>query len=162
LACHKNATVHDVISWNGDVHHWNLTFVRSLNDWEEGSICRLLTLLASKEVLPQGNDVIVWPLDPKGSFFVKSFCSTQVEAMRCRDDGAKAIWNPKVPTKACFFAWAASKGKISTEDKLKRRNFIGLSRCSLCLEEEEFVDHLLVHCRWVSLLWDLSLSLMGG
>jgi len=23
------------------------------------------------------------------------------------------------------------------------------------------VDHLLVHCRWVSSLWDLSLSLMG-
>ena len=48
LARHKNATVHDVISWNGDVHHWNLTFVRSLNDWEEGSIYSLLTLLASK------------------------------------------------------------------------------------------------------------------
>ena len=23
------------------------------------------------------------------------------------------------------------------------------------------MDHLLVHCRWVSSLWDLSLSLMG-
>jgi len=71
---------------------------------------------------------------------------------RCWDGAAKAIWNPKVPTKACFFAWAASKGKIPTEDKLKRRNFSGPRRCSLCLEEEESVDHLLVHCRWVSSL----------
>ena len=35
------------------------------------------------------------------------------------------------------------------------------SRCSLCLEEEETADHLLVHCRWVSALWDLALSLTG-
>ena len=104
MARHKNATVHDVIFWNGDVYHWNLTFVRSLNDWEEGSICSLLALLASKEFLPQGNNVIEWPLDHKGSFSVKSFCSTQVEATRCWDGAAKAIWNPKVPTKACFFA----------------------------------------------------------
>jgi len=43
------------------------------------------------------------------------------------------------------------------EDKLKRRNFSGPSRCSMCLEEEESMDHLLVHCQWVSSLWDLSL-----
>ena len=59
--------------------------------------------------------------------------------------------------KLVFLAWAASKGKIPMEDKLKRRNFSGPSRCSLCLEEEESVDHLLVHCLWVSSLWDLSL-----
>ena len=37
------------------------------------------------------------------------------------DGAAKAIWNSKVPTKVCFFAWAASKGKIPTEDRLKRK-----------------------------------------
>ena len=61
----------------------------------------------------------------------------------------------------CFFAWAATVGKIPTEGMLKIRNFSGPSRCFMCLEEEETVDHLLVHCRWVSSLWDLSLSLMG-
>jgi len=48
----KNATVHEVVSWNGDICHWNLTFVRSLNDWEEDSIGSLLALLANKEILP--------------------------------------------------------------------------------------------------------------
>ena len=75
------------------------------------------------------------------------------------DVAAKSIWNSRVPTKGCFLAWAASKCKIPMEDKLKRRNFSGPSRCSLCLEVES-VDHLLVHCRWVSSLWNLSLSLM--
>uniref|UniRef100_A0A7C9D869 Reverse transcriptase zinc-binding domain-containing protein n=1 Tax=Opuntia streptacantha TaxID=393608 RepID=A0A7C9D869_OPUST len=65
------------------------------------------------------------------------------------------------PTKVCFFAWAATKGNIPTEDVLKRRNFSGPSRCYVCLEERESVNHLLVNCRWVSSLCDLSLSLMG-
>jgi len=51
------------------------------------------------------------------------------------------------------------------EDMLKSRNFKLASRCSTCFEEEESVDHLFVHpfvhCRMVSTLWHLSLSLMG-
>jgi len=73
----KYATIKEVVSWNGDISHWNLTFVRSLNDWIEDSICNLLAVLPGKEVLFQGKDEIVWPLNPKGSFSVKSFCSTQ-------------------------------------------------------------------------------------
>ena len=59
----KYVTVKEVVSWNGDISHWNLTFVRSLNDWEEGSICNLLAVFAGKEVLSQGEDEIVWSLN---------------------------------------------------------------------------------------------------
>ena len=135
--------------------------MRSLNDWEEDNISNLLALLAGKEVVPQGNDDIVWPLNSKGSFSFKSFCSTQVEAKDCWDVTTRSIWKFRALTKVCFFAWAASKGKIPTEDKLERRNFSSPSRCSMCLEEEESVDHLLVHYWWVSSHWDLSLFLMG-
>jgi len=86
-----NAMVREVVSWNGDICHWNLTFVRSRNDWEEDSICSLLALFAGEEVFPQGNDDIVWPLNSKDSFSFKSFCSTQVEAMDCWDVAAKSI-----------------------------------------------------------------------
>ena len=96
MARHKNATVLDVVSWNGNVYHWDLSFVRSLNDWEEDTVWSMLALLASKEVLPQGNDVIVWPFNSKGSFSVKSFCSTQVEVMSGWDGAAKAISNSNV------------------------------------------------------------------
>ncbi|KAJ8428602.1 hypothetical protein Cgig2_025262 [Carnegiea gigantea] len=46
----KYATVKEVVSWNCDISHWNLTFVRSLNDWEEDGICNLLAVFAGKEV----------------------------------------------------------------------------------------------------------------
>ena len=73
----------------------------------------------------------------------------------------KAIWKSKAPIKACFLVWAASKGKVPTEIMLKRRNFSLASRCVMCSHEEELVDHLFVHCKWVSSLWALGLSLMG-
>jgi len=120
--------------------------VRSLSDWKEDSICSLLALLAGKEVLPQGNDAIGWPLNSKGSFSAKSFCSAQVELTDCFNVAAMSFCNF---TEKKNLTSAASKGKIPTEDKLKRRNFSGPSRCFLCLDEEESVDHLLVHYRWV-------------
>ena len=47
--------------------------MRSLNDWEEDSICNLSSFLAGKEVFPQGNDEIVWPLNSKGSLSSRGF-----------------------------------------------------------------------------------------
>ena len=63
IARFKDATIQEVVSRNGDTSHWNLTFVRSLHDWEEDSICCLLALLAGTQVLSQGNDEIVWPFN---------------------------------------------------------------------------------------------------
>ena len=31
----------------------------------------------------------------------------------------------------------------------------------MCVEKKESMDHLLVHCRRISLVWHLSLSLRG-
>ena len=70
----KEATVNQMFSRNGKHIHWDLSFVRRLNDWEEESVCNLLALLAAREVNAQVNDKLVWPLDPNGSFKIKSYC----------------------------------------------------------------------------------------
>jgi len=57
----------------------------------------------------------------------------------------------KVRHKLGAFAWAASKGKIPTEDKLKRRNFSG---------PRLLVDALFVWRR--KNLWIISLCVVGG
>ena len=76
MAHFKDATIQEVVYRNCNTGHWNLTFMRTLSDWKEDSICSLLALLAGTWVLSQGNDEIVWPLNSKGSFTVKSCCST--------------------------------------------------------------------------------------
>ena len=42
-----------------------------------------------------------------------------------------------------FAFWhGQTKGKVRTENMLKRRNFNLASRCPMCCQEEESVDHL--------------------
>ena len=71
------------------------------------------------------------------------------------------IWNTWVPTKVGFFAWEALWDKVLTLDQLRRRERALANRCFLCGEEEEMVDHLLVHCSKTIMLWDLFLAIVG-
>ena len=48
-----------------------------------------------------------------------------------------------------------------TLDYLKRRGRVLTNRCFLCEEEEESIDHLLVHCSKAKVLWDHLLGLVG-
>ena len=59
MARFKDATVNHVVSWNGDQCHWNITFSRSPNDWEEESVLSLLALLADSKVESVGDDMIL-------------------------------------------------------------------------------------------------------
>ena len=104
---------------------WNLTFVRSLNNWEEDSICSLLALLASKEVLAQGNDVIVWPLTSKGSFPLRVFVPLRWKRRAVGMVHPRSYGILEFLLKL-FFAWTASKGKISMEDKFKEEILVVL------------------------------------
>ena len=48
--------------------------------------------------------------------------------------------------KMCFFAWEIIQGNILTNDQLQKRGFSLANRCHLCLEDEETMEHLLLHC----------------
>ena len=66
-----------------------------------------------------------------------------------------------VPLKVSFFAWEASWGKVMTLDQLKKRGRSLANRCYLCEEEEETLNHLLVHCSKAKMLWELILAIVG-
>ena len=48
-----------------------------------------------------------------------------------------------------------------TLDQLKRRVMTFANRCFMCEEEDETIDHLLIHCKSAKMLWDLFLSIVG-
>ena len=48
-----------------------------------------------------------------------------------------------------------------TLDQLKRRGRALANRCCLYEEDEETIDHLLIHCKIARMLWDLFLTIVG-
>ena len=50
---------------------------------------------------------------------------------------------------------------ILTLDQLKRHGRAVANRCFLCEEDEETIEHLLIHCKKAKTLWDLFLSIVG-
>ena len=66
-----------------------------------------------------------------------------------------------MPSKVSFFAWEAAWGKVLTMDQLKKRGWAVANRCFMCCEEEESIDHILIHCSKARALWDLLFALFG-
>ena len=74
----------------------------------------------------------------------------------------KSIWVDKVPTKVFFFAWEVMREKILTLDRLQKQGWHLLNHCFLCGCEEENVNHILLHCIVVRVLWEIVLALFGA
>ena len=72
------------------------------------------------------------------------------------------IWVDKVPTKIAFFAWEAAWGKVFTLDRLQRRGWQFPNYCFLCGCKEETINHILIRCTVVRVLWDIILGLFGA
>ena len=160
LTAQKNARVADLWDWDSGDGGWNPIFLRSFNDWEMEEVDRLLQALYRKQIRPLMEDKILFKGSRNDAFSVKSMyrvldCSPQVAFP------FRSIWNPVILPRMGFFTWEASWGKVLTLDQLKRRGRALANRCFLCEEDEEDINHLLLHCKKARMLWDLLLSIVG-
>jgi hypothetical protein len=56
------------------------------------------------------------------------------------------LWTWSIPLKIKLFFWLSLDNKINTWDVLKKKGGIGPNVCHLCLQEEETVQHIFIHC----------------
>ncbi|RVX23145.1 putative mitochondrial protein [Vitis vinifera] len=118
---------------------------KSFNDWELEAVASLLSVLQGKRLNVGMEDRVVWNASKNGSFSVKSLYNT-LDSGGAVSFPWRIIWSPCVPTKVGFFAWEASWGKVLTQDHLKRRGWSLANRCFLCCDDEETINHILIHC----------------
>ena len=119
---------------------------------------RFLHFLHNKKIRPVQEDRLLLKKSITDGFSVRHMYRKLMFSPPL-DFPSRSIWNPIVPPKLGFFAWEASWGKVLTLDQLKRRGIPLVNRCFLCEENEETIDHLLIHCSRAKMLWDLLLAI---
>ncbi|RVW65556.1 Argininosuccinate lyase, chloroplastic [Vitis vinifera] len=145
LAVSKYAWVVDYWDSMGEEGGWTPRFLRPFNDWEVEEVERFLSSIQGKRLNADVEDRMVWKETKNEIFTVKSLYNSLVYSCAVPFPW-NIIWSRYVPTKVSFFAWEASWEKVLTQDRLKRRDWILVNRCSLCCAEEETINHILVHC----------------
>ncbi|XP_028118586.1 uncharacterized protein LOC114316135 [Camellia sinensis] len=74
------------------------------------------------------------------------------------------VWNNCAPPKVKFFGWLAWLGKLKTSSYLQRIGILDEAAnvsCSFCQNEVESVNHILLFCPFVWLLWSQIMKWWG-
>ncbi|RVW95287.1 Transposon TX1 uncharacterized 149 kDa protein [Vitis vinifera] len=142
--------------WGG----WNPCFLRAFNDWEVEEASSFMERLHRNRVIEDVEDKVSWTETKSGKFSVKSLYLA-LEAGGSARFPSSLISNENVQPKISFFAWEATWGKALTLDKVQKRGWALANRCFLCLENEETIDHLLLHCSRTKVLWIFFLLFLG-
>ena len=106
------------------------------------------------------DDMVFWTETKSGKFSVKSLYLA-LEAGCPSLFPSSCIWNVWVQHKISFFTWEATWSKALTLDLIQKRGWALANKCFMCLEKEETIDHLLLHCTKTRVLWDLLFNLFG-
>ena len=104
----------------------------------------------------------MWKIGSKGVFSVKS-ANKDLNHSNSNDRMElwpwQMIWKPKISYKVNCFTWLLAKEAVLTQKNIKKQKFQLCSRCYLCEEQAETVNHLFLHCKWTDQLWMIFSSL---
>ena len=70
----------------------------------------------------------------------------------------KALWKFASIPKIDIFIWTLLHNSILTGEKLKSKGWEGPSRCPLCNQAEETIEHLFITCEFTKEVWRLTLG----
>ncbi len=116
--------------WNGDIIHWDITFIGSIHDWELESLQSFLDLIYSIKI-DSGDDWMSWKPTRSSIFDVKSFYRVLSNENHHYFQW-KSIWRVKAPKKIAFLICIVARGKILIMNNLQRRNICIVEWCCMC------------------------------
>ena len=131
-----------------------------MNDWELDNVEDFLSRHDGKSMKREVKDSVVWMDSRNEVFSIESFYSI-LRSRHAILSPMAIIWNSWLPSKVCFFSL---HGKLVTTKCwpwiiFRKRGWVLANRCVLCKCKEESIDHVLIHCVIVRVLWLLLCSL---
>ena len=109
--------------------------------------------------LKHEDDVFIWKENPSGMY---STLLAYANSFEDHDVPCWAMaWVKDMTPKVNIFFWILLQNKILTLDNLNKMKFLIVNRCALCENDEESMDHIMLHCPYTKLVWDKIWSLMN-
>ncbi|KAH0730385.1 hypothetical protein KY290_001417 [Solanum tuberosum] len=94
-----------------------------------------------------------WTNNANGRFSVKSAWEL-MRKKKAKEEKYTFIWRKELPFKINFFLWRAWKGRIATDDNLRRMRINIVSRCWCCETQQiETMSHLFLTASIAQKLW---------
>lgn len=103
-------------------------------------------------VFTNGNDKYIW-LDQKEHFFSTKRAWESVRSKGIKVSWYYVIWRAPTIPRCSFTSWVIAKGKLPTSIGIRSKGYSTVSRCILCLNGEEDLDHLYFNCNVSGLIW---------
>jgi hypothetical protein len=160
LSRHPEASVADILHFDGPTLIWDIQFTRPMQDWELDIVNSFLEILYSSPLCQGGLDLVCWNPSSREVFEVRSFYHALIQPASSAFPW-RSVWKAKAPSKMAFFLWTASLGRILTTDNLRKRGIIIMDWCCMCKAGGESVNHLFIHCPVASDLWNMFFHLFG-
>ncbi|XP_012704012.1 uncharacterized protein LOC105915054 [Setaria italica] len=105
----------------------------------------LWDLLSEVVLQPEVEDLHIWCFSALGRYSAKSaYEALFIGATQFRP--YERIWKSWAPGKCKFLMWLVAHNRCWMADGLAKRNLPHPERCSLCDQEEDTINHLLVSC----------------
>jgi len=148
-----------IVSWC-----WDWLWRRGLFEWEVAELGNLQANLPSPSKDAARTEVR-WELEKAGGFSIGSWRGG-LETFRFGEEKNESLyscWKVNVPHRISFFLWLTMQGRLATRDYLRRCHILQHDEviCPLCLENEESVHHLFLHCAHADSLWAFLLRWAG-
>ncbi|XP_071715133.1 uncharacterized protein [Rutidosis leptorrhynchoides] len=116
----------------------------------------LVNILSSAKIDNGSVDKVLWSLDLNHGFSVKGLSKVIDDQLLFEfSSHQETIRNTVVPKKVELFAWRAIKKKLPIRVELDNRGIdLHSTRCPLCDDSLESVDHTLIFCSHAREIWE--------
>jgi hypothetical protein len=144
------------------------------HDWDRQLVTQTFIPVEAEKILqipiltPMEEDQICWQGTTDGNYMVKSGYNAQIDWNYYNSNHGqtsnnnkeahmwKKLWNTKVPPKQIHLIWRILNNAIPTKPNLITKGILCDSLCPRCNKATESIDHVFLHCDWVSQLWFCS------
>ncbi|XP_026451375.1 uncharacterized protein LOC113351648 [Papaver somniferum] len=99
-----------------------------------------------------GKDKLIWTIDLSGKFSVKSVVQLIRKKYPCVT-WEKHVWNSTIHPKISTNVWKILRGACATEENYRKRGFHTVSKCYLCGNGQDTMDHILWYCDFSEKIW---------